>query len=978
MAPPWATAAGTAGWRVMPDELGCHLSAHIRLRFNGMRNDAFAEPFQLPLSDSGGVTGRRDYADYWRRPAVMRALNWAEIRARAAKFADEWKGASYERGEAQSFYDDLFRVFGRDRRLVAAFERQVKRLGTTKSGYIDLLWPGTLIVEHKSAGYDLDKAMEQAEEYLASLPESELPRYLLACDFKRFLLVDLDKRTENRFALSDLSDNVGLFTFMAGRHSPATYRAENPVDVRASTMMGKIFTILSQQGYTSPHVERFLVRIAFCMFAEDTGIFEKGIFEEYVRIRTSPDGSDLGSRLANLFEVLDTAENERQGNLDDDLKAFPYVDGALFAEGIGIPACNAELRRLVLRSCEFDWSRVSPVIFGNLFQGVMNPEEKHREGAHYTTEENIMRVIRPLFLDGLENDIDDILSDTGGGEAERRKKLSRFQVELSKLRFLDPACGSGNFLIIAYREVRRLELRAIAGLHDVRDKRLDISSLSMVNVGQFFGIEKNEFSARIAEVGMWMMDHLMNRELGDMFGHAYSRIPIRMSPNIVIADALEEDWSVVLPPEDCSYVLGNPPFGGAKVMTTAQRRQIHRITSAGILDYVSGWFVKAARYASNSTRIGLVATSSIVQGEQVSQLWPDVLDTGLDIVFAHQQFKWGSDAKGKASVSVVIVGMARNAGEVERRLFYHGADTSVLEENPERISPYLIGSAGPLPLVASAPSALNGLPPMEMGSKAIDGGHYILDDEARMQFLVKEPQAEEFIRPFIGARQFLNGESRWIFALHDAEPCRLRTMPDTMKRIRAVREFRLSSKSGPTRELAATPTRYHLNVLPDTQFLVVPRVNAEHREYLPVGYMYPPSIPSDAVMVVREADIGLFGLMSSSMHMTWLRRVGGRLGAGLRYSKKMVYNTFPVPNADLGSLEAAARDVLDARSGHPDSTLADLYDPIAMPSDLRRAHRALDRKVDGLYRHEPFMTDMDRLEFLLGRYEELAGRSGGS
>ena len=531
-------------------------------------------------------------------------------------------------------------------------------------------------------------------------------------------------------------------------------------------------------------------------------------------------------------------------------------------------------------------------------------------------------------------------------------------------------------------------MRIVARLHDVRDKRLDISSLSKVDVSQFFGIEKNEFSARIAEVGMWMMDHLMNRELGDLFGHAYSRIPIQKSPSITIADALEVDWGDVLPPDHCSYVLGNPPFGGAKVMTKAQRGQIKRIAATcgikrgGTLDYVSGWFVKAARYAGASTRIGLVATSSIVQGEQASPLWPAVLGTGLDIVFAHQQFKWGSDAKGKASVSVVIVGMARDAGRVKRRLFYHGDGTAVLEENPDHVSPYLIGSARPLPIVTPARSALNALPAMAMGSKAIDGGHYILDDRQREEFLKKEPQAEEFIRPFIGAREFLNSESRWIFALHDAEPDRLRAMPETMKIVRAVKEFRLASRSGPTRVLASTPTRYHLNVLPDAQFLVVPRVNAEHREYLPVGYLDPPAVPSDAVMVVAKgADLGLFGLVSSSMHMTWLRRIGGRLGDGLRYSKGMVYNTFPVPSAGLQTLEDAARAVLDARSAHPGSTLADLYDPDAMPSDLRRAHRLLDRGVDRLYRRDPFMTDMDRLELLLDRYKDmtrLGGCGGGS
>ena len=901
---------------------------------------------------------------------MMRAPNWAEIRARAAVFADEWKDASYEKGEAQLFYVDFFRVFGRSIRLVAAFERQVRKIGGSTSGFIDLLWPGTLIAEHKSAGHDLDKAMRQAEDYLVSLPDEEHPRYLLACDFKQFLLVDLDRRTENRFRLSELPDRVDLFGFMVGKSDSASLSHERPVDVRATEMMGEVFTMLNGQKYTSPHLERFLVRLAFCMFAEDTGIFERGIFERYVRTKTLPDGSDLGPRLVNLFEILNTDECDRQDNLDDDLKEFPYINGKMFAGHIATPACNAALRHLVLRSCEFDWSRVSPVIFGNLFQGVMDPAEKRKEGAHYTTEQNIMRVIGPLFLDSLRSELDKLLIDRGGG---RKRALERFQGKLAELRILDPACGSGNFLMIAYREIRRLELRAIAALHDAKNKRLDISALSRVDVDQFFGMEKNEFSVRIAEAGMWMMDHLMNRELGDKFGDAYARIPLRKSPKIMLADALETDWNSALPPQECSYVLGNPPFGGSKVMTEEQRRQIRGIAGAGgrggVLDYVSGWFIKAARYAGGgAARVGLVATSSIVQGEQVAELWPAVLGGGMEIVFAHQPFKWGSDAKGKASVSVVIVGMAKDAGGERRRLFYHGDGTLTLEENPAHISPYLIGAARPLPLVKSAPAALNGLPPMEMGSKAIDGGHYIQSDEQRESFLAKEPQAGEYIRPFIGAREFLNGQSRWIFALHDVEPDRLRAMPETMKVVRAVKRFRLASRSRPTRGLALTPTRYHLNVLPDARFLIVPRVNAEHREYLPAGYLDPPAIPSDAVLVVRNASLGLFGLVSSSMHMAWLRRVGGRLGRELRYSKEIVYNTFPVPGGGLDSLEGAARGILDARSRHPKSTLADLYDPDAMPADLRRAHRRLDRTVDRLYRREPFMTDMDRLEFLLARY----------
>ena len=498
-----------------------------------------------------------------------------EVRARAARFADEWKDAKYERGEAQSFYDDFFRVFGLDRRRVAAYERQVKKISSARSGFIDLLWPGTLIVEHKSAGYDLDRAIDQAEEYLMALPADEWPRYMLACDFKRFLLVDLRERTEARFALTELPDNISRLAFMQGEQD-APQAPEKPVDIKASSIMGSIYTALKNQGYGSPDVERLLVRLAFCMFAEDTGIFERGMFERFVRERTLEDGSDTGPRLISLFEVLDTSEASRQGNLEDSLRAFPHVNGSLFAGRIGVPAFDSAMRSMVIKACLFDWSRISPVIFGNLFQGVMDEGEKRREGAHYTTEENIMRVVGPLFLDDLRGDLEAITSSTKT-RVRKRAELRRFQEKLAQMRFLDPACGSGNFLIVAYREIRRLELVAIEGIHDSRDKRLDISVLSKVDVNQFYGIEKNEFSARIAEAGLWMTDHLMNRELGERFGYVYSRIPLEKSPSIAVADALESEWDDILPARLCSYVLGNPPFGGAKVMTAEQRMQTRRI-----------------------------------------------------------------------------------------------------------------------------------------------------------------------------------------------------------------------------------------------------------------------------------------------------------------------------------------------------------------------------------------------------------------
>lgn len=844
-------------------------------------------------------------------------MSYNEIRARVVRFVDEWNDAEYERGEAQSFYDDFFRVFGLDRRRVAAYERQVKKISPSRSGFIDLLWPGTLIVEHKSAGYDLDKAISQAEEYLVALEAGEWPRYMLACDFKRFLLVDLEERTESRFTLCELPDNIRRFGFMLGMQGEVT-EPEKPVDIKASIIMGDIYTALRNQGYVSPDAERLLVRLAFCMFAEDTGIFENGLFERFVKEKTREDGSDMGPSLIGLFEVLDTGIADRQGNLEDSIKSFPHVNGRLFAGRIRVPAFDSSMRAMVIKACSFDWSRISPVIFGNLFQGVMKKDEKRREGAHYTTEDNIMRVVEPLFLDDLRSEFEAIMS-SGKTKARKRADLRRFQDKLAMMRFLDPACGSGNFLIVAYREIRKLELLAIDGIYDSRDKRLDISVLSRVDVNQFYGIEKNEFSARIAEAGMWMTDHLMNRELGERFGHAYSRIPLEKSPNIVVADALEVDWDSILPARLCSYVLGNPPFGGAKVMTDGQRRQTRRIVGGigkesskaggGTTDYVSGWFVRAAEYArrrkDGRIRTGFVATNSITQGEQVAQLWPVVLGkNGMDIDFAHQTFKWGSEAKGKAHVSVVIVGMSAAGGgkgskpRRPKRLFYHGgggSGTGTLEDNPAHISPYMIGSSRPYPVVREVTQPINAFPLMKMGSKPIDGGHYILSDAEKAALAKSEPHATQFIRPYVGAREFIDGTKRWILALHKAGARELRSMPSVMERVSAVKEYRHASSSRQTRELASTPTLYHLNVIPDGPFLIVPSVTSEEREYVPIGYARPPTVPSNAVMVVEHAAMGLFGLLTSRMHMVWLRRIGGRLESRLRYSAGMVYNTFPPP-----------------------------------------------------------------------------------
>ena len=624
-------------------------------------------------------------------------LSFNEIRARAAKFAESWADATYEKGETQSFYNDFFGVFGVERRSVARYEEHVKKLDN-RSGFIDLFWPKVLLVEQKSAGRDLAKAGTQAGEYFDALKPADRPRFQLLCDFQTFQLLDRDTREETTFALADLPAHVEKFGFIMGMEK-RSFKDQDPVNIEAAELVGHLHDALEASGYTGHRLEVFLTRIVFCLFADDTGIFEpRDIFLEFIEARTKEDGSDLGALLNQLFEVLDTPEDQRQSNLDEDLARFPYVNGSLFADPIRTPAFDSGMRARLIEAARFNWSGISPAIFGSLFQSVMNREERRKAGAHYTTEKNIMKVIGPLFLDGLRAEFDAILAR----KTQRKKLLEAFQDKLAGLTFLDPACGCGNFLIITYRELRLLEIEVLRALHPTDQLTLDAQVLSKIDVDQFYGIEFSEFPARIAETAMWMMDHIMNAQLSLVFGQVFLRIPLHKSPSIAHADALELDWPDLLPPERCSYIIGNPPFVGAKYQSTLQRSQVRRIAdlgkSGGTLDFVAAWFLKAAAYGrEGGVPFAFVSTNSITQGEQVAQLWPTVLGRhGYEIAFAHRTFPWGSEARGKAAVHVVIVGLAPKAqAPAERRLFsYPDTKGEPVETRHTALSPYLIDAAG--------------------------------------------------------------------------------------------------------------------------------------------------------------------------------------------------------------------------------------------------------------------------------------------
>jgi len=907
-------------------------------------------------------------------------LSWNEIRVRAARFSQDWKDAHYEKGETQTFYNEFFEIFGILRRKVATFEEPVKRLGAKNPGFIDLFWKGTLLVEQKSAGRDLAKAKEQALDYFPGIKDSELPRYLLACDFQTFELYDLDTREELKFKLKDLSNHVQAFSFIFGG-APRVFKDQDPVNIEASELMGKLHDALLASGYGGHELERFLVRLVFCLFADDTGIFTpKGIFLDFIRDRTSEDGADLGPLLGQLFEVLNRPDDVRQKTLDEDLKQFPYVNGDLFTERLSMPAFNSTMRELLLDACDFDWSAISPAIFGALFQSVMDKQKRRAIGAHYTTEQNILKLIHPLFLDDLRNQLDRLKQrrDTGQTNA-----LKAFQATLASIRCFDPACGCGNFLVIAYRELRTLETEVLLLLN--RNLALDVAELSQVDVNQFYGIEIEEFPARIAEIALWMMDHIMNMRLSEALGGYFPRIPLKTSPMIKNADALEIDWTTILNPSQCTYVLGNPPFGGAKYQTAAQREQVSRLSALpakkGTLDYVAAWFIKAGAYIQNTNaKIAFVATNSITQGEQVAELWPLLFHRyHLEISFAHRTFAWGSEARGKAHVHVVIIGLTlKGQAPKDKRLFdYPDINKSPIESSVKVISPYLF-DAGQLTdsetVVSEITQNPGDRPRMLSGTQPLDFEQFVLSQSQKEQLQRDEPDAALFIRPYVGSDGFINGEKTWILALQKATPTQLKSMPNIKARLKIVSEKRGASKRKGTQKIANFPTEYNVTVIPQKPFLVVPKVSSERREYVPLAYMEPPTIPSDLVFIIENADPHIFGIVTSRMHMAWLKYIGGKLKSDPRYSIGLVYNQFPWPPLspeNTRNISNLALAVLDARQAHSGETLAALYDPDTMPPNLRKAHQALDEAVDKLYRKEPFRTDRERVEFLLARYEAL-------
>lgn len=930
----------------------------------------------------------------------MPRLSQQEIRNNAISFVHEWKGESRERAESQTFWNEFLEIFGIKRRQVAVFEKSVKK-NNQNTGAIDLFWKGVLLVEHKSLGKSFDKAESQAFEYLENLPENELPEYVLISDFAKFRLFNLETNEEIEFSLEELPDQIHRFGAISG-YQKREFKEQDAVNIKVAEKVGELHDALLESGYSGHKLEVFLVRLVYCLFADDTGIFlPRSSFLYFLEEKTAENGSNLGAMLNLLFQILDTPENARQSTIDEDLRQFPYVNGELFKERMDLPFFDGKMRQLLIEACSFDWSKVSPAIFGSLFQSVMDKTKRRNLGAHYTSEKNILKVIRGLFLDELLAEFESIKNN--------QNKLREFQNKLSRLKFFDPACGCGNFLVITYREIRNLEIEVLKRLRELTGKgqMLDVSLLSMIDVDSFYGIEYEEFPAEIARVALWLTDHQANMNLSAEFGLSFVRLPLRKSANIVHGNALRIDWSEVVSKdgnetETTLYILGNPPFVGKDKRNAQQTADMEfccsDVPNFKTLDYVCAWYIKAvkfieqggnthvskcaesetdnplanARVSASNVKVAFVSTNSITQGEQIGVLWQYLLDKGCKIHFAHRTFKWNNEASGNAAVYCVIIGFALFDIKQKRLFDYQTPKSESHEIQVKNINPYLIDFADIVVMTRRKP--LCNVPEISRGSMPNDGGNLLLSNEEKVELIAKEPQAEKFTKRLLGSLEFINNIERWCLWLQNATPSDLRSMPEVMKRVEAVKKHRLASPRASTIKAAEFPYLFNEIKQPNSDYLLIPKVSSERRRFIPIGFFSKDVIATDLVMFVPNATLYHFGVLTSTMHNAWMRQICGRLKSDYRYSNNLVYNNFPFPRIasekQIEKVEKTAQGILDARLKFPEATLADLYDPLTMPKELLDAHRANDEAVDACYGKQRFKNELERLEFLFDLYRQ--------
>ena len=883
-----------------------------------------------------------------------------EQRVAAAKFTEDWKSRGDEKQETQRFWIELLtKVFGVDGSTAISFEVPVKLDHTSFiDGYIEST---RVLIEQKGRDIDLRKGYkqsdgsmltpyQQARRYAGYLPHDMNPRWIIVCNFQEFQIHDMNRPNDEPevLKLADLEKEYHRLQFLVDTGSEHI-KKEMEISLQAGELVGVLYDALLKQ-YKDPSdpetlksLNKLCVRLVFCLYAEDAGIFGgKSMFHDYLERHRSEDRRAL----INLFRVLDQDTPQRDKYLDDDLAAFPYVNGGLFAdENIEIPRLGDEVIDLILRKAseDFNWSDISPTIFGAVFESTLNPETRRSGGMHYTSIENIHKLIDPLFLDGLKAEFAEIEAVTV--ERTRKAKLEAFQRKLAGLKFLDPACGSGNFLTETYISLRRLENETISLLHKGQIM-LDMGNPIQVSISQFYGIEINDFAVTVAKTALWIAESQMMKETEDVVHMTLDFLPLKSYANIVEGNALRTEWADVIPRHELDYIMGNPPFVGARMMGAEQKDDVNAIfpgwKNAGNLDYVSCWYKKAADLmAGTSIRAALVSTNSVTQGEAVANLWKPLFESGVHIDFAHRTFRWDSEAKIKAHVHCVIVGFSTAPNAAPKTLF-----TSERAQVVQNINGYLLDADNVF--VESRSKPLCNVPEIGIGNKPIDGGNYLFTKEEMDEFLKIEPIAVKWFMPWYGSQEFINRCPRYCLWLGDCPPNELRKMPECMKRVEAVRQLRLASKSAGTVKLADTPTRFHVENMPKGTYIVVPEVSSERRRYVPMGFMTPDILCSNLVKIIPNATLYHFGVLTSNVHMAWMRAVCGRLKSDYRYSKDVVYNNFPWPtptDAQKAKIEQTSQAILDARTLYPDASLADLYDETTMPPELRKAHQQNDKAV---------------------------------
>lgn len=921
-----------------------------------------------------------------------------EQKKAAKEFAARWQGKGYEKGQSQQFWIDmLVNVYGvSDIAGFISFEDQVMLDHTS---FIDGFIPSThVLIEQKSLDKDLRKGIkqsdgsilspfQQAKRYSAELPYSKRPRWIVTCNFGEFLVYDMEKPNgePEQIFLKDLAKDYYRLQFLVETGNE-NLKKEMEISLKAGELVGKMYDAILKQ-YSDPDSEETLkslnklcVRLVFCLYAEDADIFGKHqMFHNYMKRFTA---RDFRKALIELFQVLDTKPEDRDPYMDDDLAAFPYVNGGLFAdEHIEIPRFTDEIVDLILRNAseDFDWSGISPTIFGAVFESTLNPETRRSGGMHYTSIENIRKVINPLFLDELRNELEDIKSKFKVDKT-KKAKIEGFRDKLASLKFLDPACGSGNFLTQTYIELRRLENEALQFILDGQ-MMFDIDPIK-VNISQFYGIEINDFAVTVAKTALWIAEAQMLQETEEIVEHNIPFLPLKSYANIVEGNSLRIDWESVVPKDKLSFIMGNPPFVGYSLQSKEQKEDMLSIyvdekgkpyKTAGKIDYVSAWYFKAAQLmVGTNIRTAFVSTNSITQGEQVAGVWKPLYDRfGIHIDFAHRTFRWDSEASLKAHVHCVIVGFSIAENKADRKLFDN--DNGKIVRN---INPFLVEA--PNVFIESRSTPICDVPKMTTGNRPADGGHLIIEKEDYEDFIKREPNAVKYIKRLVGSNEFINNKERYCLWLVGISPAELRKMPEVMKRVELCKQDRLNSPDKGRQKLADTPTLFRETNNPDN-YIIVPAVSSEKRRYVPMGFMDSDTISTNLNIIIPNATLYHFGILTSNVHMAWMRAVAGRLEMRYRYSKDIVYNNFPwcsPTDEQKATIEHTAQMILDARAKYPDCSLADLYDELTMPPELRKAHQLNDKAVMAAYGFDyKTMTESECVAELMKMYQKLTAKS---